>query len=154
MMRNYILVGVITLMLGVFIGISMNHGGGVQNAPTGMMTAEAGNDLPKQYRVPGKMVMLEFHSASCGACQFMEPYVTRLRSEIESDVQMTRINVQDQKNWDTMQKFGVNATPTYILFDQKGKSVYQLMGANPTELRANVYKALGKKPPTETPSAR
>lgn len=153
MMRNYLMVGLMTLVLGVFIGISLNPVGGGKNAPSGI-AAEAASELPKQYRVSGKMVMLEFHSASCGACQYMEPYVTRLRAEVEPDVQMTRVNVHDQKNWEIMQKFGVNATPTYILFDQKGKSIYQLMGANPPELRAHVYKALGKTAPADTQAAR
>lgn len=67
----------------------------------------------------GKPLMLDFYADWCGPCQSLLPIVEKLADEYEGEVEIVKINVDEQR--DIAAKFQVRSIPA--LFFMKGNKV-------------------------------
>jgi len=74
----------------------------------------------------GRMVLLDFYSAFCGTCQMMEPHIKALQSRVNKDVFVERVDLGANGANKYMDLYGIQGTPTYVLFDSHGKPIYRM----------------------------
>lgn len=73
------------------------------------------------------LVMVDFHSKFCGTCITVEPYYVVIRKNFAKDVTFKRINMDRFAGTKMGDKYSVDGTPTYILFDGiTGKPLYRM----------------------------
>jgi thioredoxin-like negative regulator of GroEL len=100
--------------------------------------------LPKELRVTNKFVLLDFYAEWCGYCKQLEPSVKQLQTEFANKLQVVYVDVDQPQNVAYADQFGINVTPTLILFDPSGKAVLmQRGGVKASVLRQAVQKKLG-----------
>lgn len=61
-----------------------------------------------------KPVVVDFWAEWCGPCKAIAPHLEDLASELSSDVQVIKVNIDD--NPQTPMKYGVRGIPTLMLF--------------------------------------
>lgn len=71
----------------------------------------------EQLLVSDKKVLIDFYADWCGPCKEMAPYLEELKTERASDLQIIRINADD--NQQLLQELGVDALPTLILYQKQ-----------------------------------
>jgi thiol-disulfide isomerase/thioredoxin len=74
----------------------------------------------------GRMVLLDFYSAYCGTCQMMEPHLKALEARVNKDVFLERVDLGKESTAKYMSLYGIQGTPTYMLFDPQGKPIYRM----------------------------
>jgi thioredoxin 2 len=80
---------------------------------------------------PG-VVLVEFWASWCGACRMIAPVIDELAHERAGLLKVVKVNVDYEAPLGA--RFGVQATPTFLLF-QNGKKLNEITGALPkTEL--------------------
>ena len=70
-------------------------------------------------------ILVEFWADWCGPCQMLAPEVDRLAAELKRQVQVCKINVDD--NRDTADRLGIMSIPT-LIFLKDGKEVERTTG--------------------------
>lgn len=76
-------------------------------------------------------VLLEFVSATCGACNVSRPVINRLAAEWKGRVRVCRTDVA--ANLATANRYQIMSTPTSLIFD-RGQQVDTIIGAVPKEI--------------------
>lgn len=95
-------------------------------------------------------LLLDFFSATCGVCQQTEPIFKEMQKHLKSNIQFTRIDADKQPK--QMEKFHVEGTPGYILFDANGKPVYKMQRYVSLEiLFTNLQRYTGQLRPLPVP---
>jgi len=72
-----------------------------------------------------KLTLVDFWAEWCGPCKMMHPVFDRMSKKYK-DIQFARVNVDH--NQTIAQRFGVQAIPTFIMF-QNGQPAERMMGA-------------------------
>ncbi|MCE3234561.1 MAG: thiol:disulfide interchange protein [Vampirovibrio sp.] len=101
----------------------------------------------------GKMVLLDFYSDFCGTCQMMEPFLKGLASKTENQVRFKRIDLTDSDNQKYLQLYGIEGTPTYVLYNSEGQPLYRMQDyITPVVLERQVLRLIGQLKQTDFPS--
>ncbi|MCQ3978515.1 MAG: hypothetical protein DPW09_34255 [Anaerolineae bacterium] len=79
----------------------------------GLALAEAGQ--------AGQPTLVWFHADWCHVCQQIKPEVVTLGQEYAGKVKFVRLNVDHAESRAALQRYGVRATPTFVLFDAAGQ---------------------------------
>jgi thioredoxin 1 len=88
------------------------------------------------------VILLDFWAAWCGPCKIMNPIIEELEKTYEGKIGVAKYDVDDAKNQEFVQKYGVMAMPTYII-EKDGEVVEQFVGAQPKSALVNaIDKAL------------
>jgi thioredoxin 1 len=69
----------------------------------------------------GQPTLVWFHADWCHICQRIKPEVVNLGEQYDGRVKIVRLNVDFAENRDTVRRYGVRATPTFVLFDEGGQ---------------------------------
>ena len=69
----------------------------------------------------GQPTLVWFHADWCHVCQQIKPDVVDLGQEFEGRVKFVRLNVDDSASRAALQRYGVRATPTFVLLDAAGQ---------------------------------
>lgn len=86
---------------------------GPPSDPATMTLAEAG-DMEQP-------TLVWFHADWCHVCQQIKPDMVDLGEEYDGKVKVVRLNIDYAENRATVQRYGVRATPTFVLFDADGQ---------------------------------
>lgn len=86
---------------------------GPPSDPATVSLAEAG-----QLEQP---TLLWFHADWCHVCQRIKPEVVNLGEQYDGKVRIVRLNVDHAESRDALRRYGVRATPTFVLFDEAGQ---------------------------------
>lgn len=70
-------------------------------------------------------VLVDFWADWCGPCQMLAPEVDRLAVELKGQIQVCKLNVDD--NRDTADRLGIMSIPTLMVF-KEGKEVERTTG--------------------------
>ena len=73
-------------------------------------------------------VLVDFWAEWCGPCRMMTPTIEELADEYQGKVKIGKLNTDDNRN--TASKFGINAIPTTIIFEN-GQIAKKLVGVTP-----------------------
>lgn len=76
---------------------------------------------------PG-LVLLEFWTPWCGHCRMMAPVLDELAGERAGLLKVVKVNVDNEPSLGA--RFGIQATPTFLLY-QNGKKLSEIAGALP-----------------------
>jgi thiol-disulfide isomerase/thioredoxin len=76
----------------------------------------------------GKPVFVEFFSNTCTACLASEPIVRSLEGELGEDVQILKLNVQDQIASQLIREYRAYLTPTFIVVGREGEVLWRQSG--------------------------
>lgn len=72
-----------------------------------------------QLLVSEKQVLIDFYADWCGPCKEMAPYLEALKTERAADLQIIRINADN--NQQLLQELGIDALPTLISYKQQAE---------------------------------
>jgi len=87
--------------------------------------------------------LLELGSETCKPCQMMKPVLEELRTAYQGKLEVDFIDVwQDPE---AAKAYGVQAIPTQIFFDSKGKEIFRHIGFFPKEDIVRMFLELGIK---------
>ena len=98
-------------------------------------TSENGQELNSS-----KPKIIEFGSDTCIPCKMMDEVLEELRDEYSSDLDVEFIHA---KNEDMVKKYGINAIPTQIFFDQYGKEIFRHSGFFSTQEIVDTFNEMG-----------
>jgi thioredoxin 1 len=103
------------------------------------MALEFTDENIKEIINSGKPVVIDFWAEWCGPCRMVGPLVEELAKEYEGQVQIGKMNVDD--NVDTPNEYGIRNIPT-ILFFKDGQLQDKQVGATQKSVLADKIKAL------------
>jgi len=86
----------------------------------------AGADTYKDIPVKGKVTLVDLGANACVPCKLMAPILEKLKKAYDGKAAIIVIDVW--QNRDQAGRFGVQAIPTQIFFNEKGKEVYRHVG--------------------------
>ncbi len=72
------------------------------------------------------LVLVDFFATWCGPCRMMEPVLNELAEKRAGRLKILKVDVDSEP--EPARRFGVNSTPTLILF-VKGRKINQISGA-------------------------
>ncbi|MEW5958883.1 MAG: thioredoxin family protein [Chloroflexota bacterium] len=75
-------------------------------------------------------------------CQQAKPEVVNLGQEFAGKVKIVRLNVDDPESRAALQRSGVRATPTFVLFDARGQVWGKVAGWPGYQAFADTFKQL------------
>jgi len=64
--------------------------------------------------------LLWFHADWCHICQRVKPDVVDLGEQYHGKLNIVRLNVDHAESREAVRRYGVRATPTFVLFDETG----------------------------------
>jgi thiol-disulfide isomerase/thioredoxin len=87
----------------------------------------------------GTPVLLEFQSPYCLACMAAKPAVDSLEQRYAGKLIVLRLNLQDAAGRELASRFGAGFTPTFVLLDGAGQTLWQRVGAiDPAEVEQSL----------------
>ena len=117
------------LVIAIVSAVTLkNSGTASTDRPPGTPTTETAAGGTATTGLPR---LLELGSDSCRPCQMMQPILAELRTEYPGKLQVDFIDVW--KDESAGQRYGVQAIPTQIFFDEKGKEVFRHVGFYPKD---------------------
>ncbi len=122
----------------------------------GWATAASGTpDLPPELRQEKPLpTLLEFYAEWCGTCRKMLPILHEIQSQTEGHLHIIRLDTDDEKNEALVERYQVNGTPTYFLYDREGKPLYKMESRINSELlKIQAYKTAGTSKPVLVPAS-
>jgi thiol-disulfide isomerase/thioredoxin len=78
--------------------------------------------------IAGKPLLLEVQSPYCLGCVAMKPAVDRLEKELGDKLVVRRVDIQSDGGRQLMERYRVEFTPTFILFDAAGQELWRGTG--------------------------
>jgi thioredoxin len=79
-----------------------------------------------------KLVLVDFWAIRCGPCKMLSPVLHDLADKYPDNVQIIKINVDEDDNADLAMEFQVRSIPQVTIF-KDGKQVDQFIGVLPPE---------------------
>jgi len=86
---------------------------GPASNPEGLAQAEAGQ--------LGQPALVFFHADWCHVCEQVRPDVVQLGEQFEGQVEIIRLNVDHPQNREALARYGVRATPTFVILGTQGE---------------------------------
>lgn len=77
---------------------------------------------------PGQPLLLELQSPYCLGCVAMKPAVDRLENELRGKLVVRRVDIQSAEGRKLASQYGIEATPTFIFFDDVGREQWRSAG--------------------------
>lgn len=92
-----------------------------QNEGSQMLNAAEKGDL-------GKSTIVFFHSDWCHSCDKANPILDQLVKEHSNELTIIRMDIDDTKSRFAVGRYGVSATPTFVLFSAQGNVLASISG--------------------------
>ena len=89
----------------------------------------------------GRVTMIDLGAAECVPCKLMAPILEEVRGEYAGRADIVFIDVW--KEPERASKYGIQAIPTQIFFDAKGREVYRHMGVLDKQAIVEILARLG-----------
>lgn len=103
--------------------------------------------LPGLYLDGCHYILVDFYSASCGACVRMQPLVGHLEQELKAKVQVLHVDVNHPANQSMLERYPVQYTPTYLGFNTKGQPIFEMQNKlDPKRLWSDWHQLAAQKP--------
>ena len=83
---------------------------------------------PAATPLPGQSMLLEVQSPYCLGCVAMKPAVDRLEKELRGKLVVRRVDIQSAEGRKLASQYGIEATPTFIFFDEVGREQWRSTG--------------------------
>ena len=83
-------------------------------------------------------VLVDFFAPWCGPCQMLGPVLEEVAKRYEGRAKVLKVDIEESP--ELAERFGINAVPTLILFNQ-GKPVQQVMGMQSARQLASLLDA-------------
>jgi thioredoxin 1 len=96
-----------------------------------VVTLEEVEDIIRQAKEEGTLVVIDFYSQNCPPCKMIAPLYEELSEEFEGVVRFLKLDVN--ANPDTTAKFRVDGWPTF-LFVKNGEVQEEIIGGNAAKL--------------------
>jgi|GEM_PF-2291563 len=110
--------------------------------------------LPDAYKAKNpqaKVTLLEFSAPWCVTCQMLKPSIKKLTQETGKELNLLEFNIDDEKNKTMVKRYGVIATPTFVVFNSKGQAIKRFDSeVSAGELRKEILKDLGRENPKKS----
>jgi len=87
-------------------------------------------NFEKEVNGVGKPILVDFWMQGCGPCVLISPILEKLAEEFKEEMILVKVDLNEAPI--TVQKYGVNAVPTIILF-KDGQPVGGFVGMMPEE---------------------
>jgi thiol-disulfide isomerase/thioredoxin len=78
--------------------------------------------------LPCQSLLLELQSPYCLGCVAMKPAVDRLEKELRGKLVVRRVDIQSAEGRKLASHYGIEATPTFIFFDDVGREQWRGAG--------------------------
>lgn len=108
-------------------------------------------DVLKKAKSENKMVFMDVYAVWCGPCKIMDKTTfsdSLVAKKFNTEFIAYKVNAEDVAGRQIVQKYKVNAFPTYLFFSPEGELVNRLEGVFPPKLlmdEADYTKGLLKK---------
>jgi thioredoxin 1 len=133
-------------VVGVFFAIYFGEPFGWRPAEQSSVVVLTADTFDKTVAA-GKPALVVFYSDSCPTCHRLAPRIEKLADEYDGRVVVGRVNVQDPKETQLADRYGIEAVPTLIYFGG-GKQVDATTGGpSYRSLRKRVDRLLAEYPP-------
>ncbi len=76
----------------------------------------------------GRPALVYFHSDFCRVCKEIAPDVERLSQTFADTVSLVRMNIDHDDSRSAVRRYGVAATPTFVLLDAHGEQLEYFRG--------------------------
>lgn len=76
----------------------------------------------------GRPALVYFHSDFCRVCKEIAPDVDRLSQTYAEAVSLVRMNIDHDESRSAVRRYGVAATPTFVLLDAHGEQLHYFRG--------------------------
>ena len=97
-------------------------------------------------KTPGDPVLLDFQATWCGPCRDMRPAIERL---VQKGYPVKQVDVD--RSPELKARYQVEAVPTFVIVDAKGKELARTSGAMPAERLASFYNETKLKAAAQLP---
>ncbi|MFH1152420.1 MAG: thioredoxin family protein [Pseudomonadota bacterium] len=98
--------------------------------------------------VKGMVTMIDLGATKCIPCKMMAPIMAKMEKLYTGKAAIVFIDVWENKS--QAKRFGIQAIPTQVFFDESGKEVYRHVGFLAEEAIREKLKALGVNPPQDS----
>jgi len=78
--------------------------------------------------VSGQPLLLEVQSPYCLGCVALKPIVDRLENQMRGRLTVRRVDIQSNEGRQLVEQYGIEFTPTFLLFDRFGKEHWRGVG--------------------------
>jgi len=92
-------------------------------------------------QVPGQVTMIDLGMLECIPCKLMAPIIEELQEEYEGKANIVFINVNEDPGM--AEKYGIQAVPTQIFFDENGIEVFRHLGFMDRDQIVKILTGLG-----------
>ncbi len=89
-------------------------------------SADTGANAVPPIPTPGMVTMVDLGAKECVPCKMMAPILVELEQEYQGRASIIFVDVWQHR--DQAQRFGIQAIPTQIFYDQAGREVGRHMG--------------------------
>jgi len=122
-----------------------NMSGGAVNSSSLKDTEDKPKQTSKYEEYKTTPILFAFTAKWCGHCHHFLPVFEKLRNEYVDDKKLKCINVDEEKNKDLVEQYGVEGFPTIMLYD--GKDFHEYNGGRDiNNIRDFVNNKLKNKP--------
>ena len=84
------------------------------------------------------MKILDFYADWCGPCKLQASYLSQV------DVEVEKINVEEESNAELVEKYNVRNLPLLILLNDAGENIYRFNGLTQVARLQEVIEACSK----------
>lgn len=93
----------------------------------------------------GKPTLLELGTTTCGVCKQMNPILVSLDKKYGEKVNIKKINLERQDNYNIAVKYNAMAVPVMVFIDEKGNDFYKQVGYMSEEEIVKILDSMGVK---------